>query len=125
MKPNVMIVDDDPNIRGMVALVLMHAGYRVTQAADGEACLEHLRAGFQGILLMDVIMPGLDGWETIQRMVDEGLMGSNLICMMTVVREPGSEADGLEAWVLDYLPKPFDARQLLGLVEGAAQCLPA
>lgn len=123
MKPRVLVVDDDPSIRSTVSVVLEHHGYSVTGAADGAECLEQLRAGFRGILLMDVMMPRMDGWETIRAIIDEDLLRDNLLCMLTVVRAPGGAAEGLEGYVLDYLPKPFDATQLVAMVNNAADCL--
>ena len=103
MQRNVMIVEDDPDVRRTAALVLAKSGYETVQAPDGEACLAALRGGFHGVILMDAMMPGLTGWQTIRAIVDESLLEGNLICMLTAMHEPGPQGEGLEEWVFDYL----------------------
>ena len=112
----VMIVDDDQSIRETVDLILSDAGYSVTLAASGQESLEKLRAGFEGVVLMDVMMPQMDGWKTIAAIVDEGLLGGNVICTLTAITDPGHEMEGLKDCILDYVRKPFTAKELLDAV---------
>ena len=65
MDKEVMVVDDDPSIRDTVEIVLNTKGYSVCIAEGGRECLDKLRNGFRGLILMDVMMPKLDGWDTI------------------------------------------------------------
>ena len=123
MKP-VMIVDDDSLILNTVKIVLQRRGYEVVQAPSGMDCLEHLRQGFRGVILMDIMMPGLDGWQTIRALVNEQLQAGNMICMLTAKSSVGAEANGLEEFVFDYLTKPFGERALLDMVENAIAFLP-
>ena len=124
MKQNVMIVDDDPGVLKSAAIVLASRGFHVVRATSGEECLEALRRGFQGVILMDIMMPGLSGWETIRAMQAESLLGENrLVCMLTARQDPGAESEGLQECVFDYLAKPFDNQQLLALVENASAIL--
>lgn len=125
MRREVMIVDDDPGILESVTLLLKLRGFTVVQATSGGACLEALRGGFRGVILMDVMMPGMSGWDTIRAMVAEHLLGDNLVCMLTALTEPGADSEGLQESVFDYLPKPFDAQQLSQMVEYAAGYLSA
>lgn len=120
-----MLVDDEEGIRETVSIILQHAGYSILQAHSGEECLRLLHEGFRGLLLMDVTMPGLDGWDTIRTMANENLLEGNLICMLTAMREPGVKAQGLEEHVIDYLPKPFAVQTLLKVVENSTQYLAA
>lgn len=120
----VLIVDDDPGILKTAGYVLSRRGYSVTEAPSGEHCLEALRAGFRGVILMDIMMPGLTGWETIRTALSEQLLGEHhLICMLTARPEPGPESEGLETCIFDYLAKPFDSEQLLGMVANAGDIL--
>ena len=121
----VMVVDDEESIQLTVAIILERAGYSTFTARNGEECLKHLKAGFRGLLLMDINMPGLNGWETLQAMQKANLMEGNLVCMLTACREPGANSNGLEECIVDYLPKPFEARQLINMVENSAQHLAA
>ena len=120
-----MLVDDEAGLRETVSIILQQAGYSILEARNGEECLRLLQQGFRGLLLMDVMMPGLSGWDTIRAMVESNLMEGNLICMLTAMREPNAKARGLEEHVLDYLPKPFEIKALLKMVENSTQYLAA
>lgn len=119
----VLVVDDDKDVRRTVGSVLKLAGCRVEQAADGPACVEILRGGFRGLILMDIMMPGWDGWGTIHAIVDAGLHRGNLICMLTALAEPSPGNDDLAEHVFDYLVKPFDSTRLLEVVRLATEAL--
>ncbi len=126
VKPSpVLVVDDMADVHMAVSGILRRAGCTVTCVASGEACLETVRAGFRGLILMDIEMPGLDGWATIRAILEQGLMEGNLVCMLTTRPTPGEEAEGLQEYVLDYLPKPFDSKQLLSVAQWAADSLRA
>ncbi|MFM1941803.1 MAG: response regulator [Verrucomicrobiota bacterium] len=112
----VLIVDDDESIPRTVSKILKGAGYPVSTAADGEQGLQLLLDGFQGLVLMDVMMPGMDGWKTIRKIKDLNLLDGNLICMMTALTEPTPGNEDLSEIVFDYLAKPFDGPQLLDIV---------
>ena len=119
----VMVVDDITDVHVAVSRVLQRSGYAFRCGSDGEECLAHLRNGFRGLILMDIQMPSLDGWETIRKMVAEGLIAGNLICMLTTRPTPGEAAVGLEEYVFDYMPKPFEASQLLEVAKLASDYL--
>lgn len=103
----VMIVDDNEFIRAAVEFICQNEELDLVSAASGDECLHHLEAGFRGVILMDVMMPGRDGWETIREIVARGLYPGNLIVMLTGMGEPDSRMDGLQEYVTDYLTKPF------------------
>lgn len=119
-----MIVDDDYRIRHTASLLLKKAGYEVIEAESGTACLERLQTAFRGVILLDVSMPGMDGWSTLRRMRDESLLPGNLVCMVTGT-VPGEASSGLEDCVFDYLLKPFSRQDLLSMVATAEACLHA
>ncbi|MFP4053538.1 MAG: two-component system response regulator [Phycisphaerae bacterium] len=113
----VMIVDDDPGILFTVEAVLQDAGYQVTACQGGQECLLRLQEGFRGLILMDIMMPRMDGWDTIRCIKEEGLLEGNLVCMLTAVAAPGPKMEGLQECVMDYVTKPFDAQTLVAAVE--------
>lgn len=123
MKTQVLVVDDDEVILHTVAVVLSGAGFSILKASNGLECLEHLRLGFRGVILMDVMMPEMDGWTTIRKMVKEGLENGNLICMLTGIDEPGRQAEELQEHVFNYLSKPFEGDVLIAMVQDAIECL--
>jgi CheY-like chemotaxis protein len=120
---NVMVVDDDPGVLNTIDLVLRRHGYTVVKAPNGHLCLEHLRQGFRGVVLMDIMMPGLTGWETIREIIAANLLDNILVCMLTAKASPGTEGEGLEEFVFDYLPKPFDNVELMSMLDNAIECL--
>lgn len=113
---HVLVVDDEETVRYVVKRILEEAGFIVSVAANGPECLEILRKGFKGLILMDIIMPGMDGWDTIQAMVDEGLCEGNIVCMLTGKPVPDVKMDHLKEYVLDYIRKPFDSDKLVQIV---------
>ena len=117
MSRKVMIVDDDPSIRIAVKTLLGRAEFDVRTAGSGPECLEELRKGFKGVILMDIMMPDMDGWDTITEIVNRGYNDGNMIFMLTAKDVPDRKMDGLQEYVIDYLTKPFEPHELVGAVE--------
>jgi DNA-binding response OmpR family regulator len=119
----VLIVDDDPHVLLSVLVTLENAGYQVITAESGKACIEILRPGFSGIILLDVMMPDMDGWDTIQAIKDEHLDAHILIAMLTAKMYPDQKMVGLEDYVFDYITKPFDPEELIERVNKYSEYL--
>ena len=117
MDKQIMIVDDDPSIRSTVEIILNTKGYSICVIESGKRCLDKLREGFRGLILMDIMMPEMDGWDTISAIEDEGLHGGNVICMLTAVHDPSPKLEKLTEYVMDYVRKPFTSEELLETVE--------
>ncbi|HJV65374.1 MAG TPA: response regulator [Geomonas sp.] len=113
MNDSIMIVDDNDFVRSSVQIVCECAALAVTAAASGAECLRQLEAGFRGVILMDVMMPEMDGWDTIREIARRGLYPGNLIVMLTGMGEPGLKMEGIQEYVTDYLTKPFGPDQLI------------
>jgi len=109
----VMIVDDDPHVRTAVKIVLEDAGFQVIKADSGCSCLEYLKNGFTGLILLDIMMPDMDGWDTIEEILKEDLFHGIAITMLTAKNVPDNRMIGLQEWVLDYLTKPFESEELI------------
>ncbi|AJE02271.1 response regulator [Geobacter pickeringii] len=112
----VMLVDDEEFIREAVEIYFQTKEMKILCVPGGEECLRHLEAGFRGVILMDVMMPRMDGWDTIREIVKRGLHGGNAIIMLTALDEPDERMEGLQEYVIDYLTKPFDPQALLDSV---------
>ncbi len=117
MGKQIMVVDDDPSIRATVEIVLKTKGYSICVVESGIGCLDKLQNGFRGLILMDVMMPELDGWDTIAAIDEKGLLGGNVICMLTAVHDPGPKMEKLTELIMDYVRKPFTSEELLEVVE--------
>ncbi len=109
-----LVVDDDPTVREVVVSYLRAARHEVTEAADGEEALEEMRSLPADLVVLDLMMPGIDGLEVCRRLRTT----TNVpIIMLTAL---GSETDrvvGLEMGADDYLTKPFSPRELVLRVE--------
>jgi CheY-like chemotaxis protein len=116
IKPRVMLVDDEECIRETIRELLGSEGINIATAVGANDCLQQLRSGFRGVILMDVMMPGMDGWATIREIEKAGLMRGNIISMLTAMDVPDSRMDGLQEVVIDYITKPFEAAGFIASV---------
>lgn len=117
MNARVMIVDDEEMIRESVELFFQSEGIDILTAASGDECLDHLDDGFRGIILMDVMMPEMSGWDTIRKIVDNDLYEGNIIVMLTALDAPDNNMTGIQEYVTDYLNKPFNPDELLETIQ--------
>jgi CheY-like chemotaxis protein len=113
MSNKIMIVDDNEYVRASVEIVCQSVGLELTSAAGGAECLSHLEKGFRGVILMDIMMPEMDGWDTIREIVKKRLFPGNIVVMLTGMGEPDDKMDGLQEYVTDYITKPFGPDQLI------------
>ncbi len=114
----IMVVDDDVFILEVMEELFEPEGIEVVTAESGDACIAELEKGFRGIILMDVMMPGKDGWETIEEMLDRNLMEGNVVAMLTAKDIPDRELERIKEHVIDYITKPFEADEIVTVVKG-------
>jgi two-component system OmpR family response regulator/two-component system alkaline phosphatase synthesis response regulator PhoP len=111
--PRVLVVEDEPNIRELVCLHLRHEGYTCEPQADGAEALKRAEAERFDLMVLDVMLPGLDGLS-LCRAVRNGVTNSDVpILMLTARREESDKVVGLESGADDYLTKPFGVRELV------------
>jgi two-component system response regulator MprA len=110
----VLVVDDDPRIRTVVRRGLAYEGYLVVEASSGEECLEKAREHLPELIVLDVMLPGIDGIEVTRRLRAAGDEVS--ILMLTARDEVRDRVQGLETGADDYLVKPFSFEELLARV---------
>ena len=118
---NLMIVDDDPDIVLSLQELFEREGFQVTTADNGRNCLVELEKGFQGIIILDLMMPIMDGIETIKKMTIDGFTDENTIIVLTAKRIQGEEFNEIYPYIADYITKPFDIGTLLNTVKKIAQ----
>jgi DNA-binding response OmpR family regulator len=106
----ILVVEDEPSIREVVSLYLRRAGYQVTVVPDGHAALESLSAQMPDLVVLDLMLPGVDGLE-ITRWLRE--RGDTPIIMLTARREEQDRIAGLEMGADDYVVKPFSPQELV------------
>ena len=112
--PKILIVDDDEPTRLAYAQALRGAGYEVVEARDGLAALEIAARELPALILLDVDMPVLDGWQTLQRLQQAN--HQQPVIMLTGATQVEERVKGLSAGADDYLGKPCDYRELLARV---------
>jgi DNA-binding response OmpR family regulator len=111
-----MVVDDEECIRETLHELLTSEGINVVVVSGARECLSVLRDGFRGVILMDVMMPFKDGWETIREIKEAGLMEGNIISMLTAMDVPDERMEGLQEVVIDYIVKPFEPSEFLAAI---------
>ncbi len=110
----VLVVDDDINICELLRLYLEKEGFAVTVSNDGKAALDIAKSESFDIILLDIMLPGLDGWQVCREIRKE----SNVpIIMITAKGETFDKILGLELGADDYVPKPFDAKEIIARVK--------
>jgi len=116
MPQRILVVDDDRQIVRLVRAYLEQAGYDVVVAYDGDTALHAIRSEKPDLVVLDLMLPGRDGWE-ITRIVrnDEHLTGMPII-MLTARVEDTDKIVGLELGADDYVPKPFNPREVVARV---------
>jgi two-component system response regulator MprA len=110
----VLVVDDDERIAAAVRRALAYEGYEVTTAHDGLAALEAARESMPDLIVLDVMMPGLDGIEVVRRIRAAG--DDVAVLMLTARTSVPDRVEGLDAGADDYLVKPFAYEELLARV---------
>ncbi len=106
----VLVIDDDPSVRDLLARFLVKEGYRVVCAPDGETGLQVAREHRPDAITLDVMMPQVDGWEVLRRLKSDALVGDIPVVMVSIVDNTGL---GFALGASDYLTKPIDRRALL------------
>jgi DNA-binding response OmpR family regulator len=113
----VLVVDDDPDIRMLVAFALEDSGYTVRQASDGESALKALEQKAPDAMVCDVMMPGLDGFGVLRGRNAARLAQSTRVIMLTCKTEEKDHLRGFELGADEYLTKPFDPEELVNRVK--------
>jgi len=106
MPKRILVVEDDPDNRRIVAKVLSVEGYHVIEATDGIEALARARAERPDLILMDLALPNVDGWEATRRLKSDPETRSIPVVALTAVAMRGDEEQARAAGCDDYLPKP-------------------
>lgn len=116
-RPRILVVDDDANITAFLRRALAYEGYQVTTADDGPSALATARDEPPELVVLDVMLPGLDGVEVVRRLrAGEEEPGKLPVLMLTARDEVTDRVAGLDAGADDYLPKPFALEELVARI---------
>jgi two-component system alkaline phosphatase synthesis response regulator PhoP len=114
----VLVIDDEAPIRLLCRVNLEAEGMEVLEAADGPSGLDKARSERPDVILLDVMMPGLDGWRVAEELLDDRTTERIPIVFLTARAELRDRARGLDLGGLDYVTKPFNPVDLAPLVRG-------
>ena len=109
-----LMIEDDTRLANLVGEYLRQSGYAFAHALDGESGLAELQTSPADLVILDLMLPGIDGLEVCRRI--KGQSGGVAVLMLTAKGDPMDRIVGLEMGADDYLPKPFEARELLARI---------
>jgi len=111
-KPVVLVADDDPEILSLLSIRLKKAGYDVLEAADGEQTLDQVREHYPDLVVLDVMMPGKNGWEVAKEIRRDARYKNMGIIMLTAIGEKINEMTSPLYGADEYVDKPFEFSNL-------------
>ena len=106
-KARILVVDDDAEIRELTRLVLNGSGYDVDLATQGAEALDRIAVMPYDLVLLDINMPGMDGWETLRLIRADGELDRMPVVMFSVKGEVVDKVQAMQEGAADYIPKPF------------------
>lgn len=112
-KTKILIIDDDANICQLISLYLSKEGYVTDVCHDGESGISKVANNDYGAVLLDIMMPGIDGFETLKRMRE---FSDVPVIMLSALGEPSDKINGLDCGADDYITKPFEPQELVARV---------
>jgi DNA-binding response OmpR family regulator len=111
-KRTVLVVDDDAGVRSLCRIHLEEANFRVVEASDGHEALERVRADPPDVILLDILMPRLSGWQVAADLVNDRTTDQIPIIFLSVLTERHERLRAFRLGAIGYVPKPFDPRAL-------------
>lgn len=123
-KPSILVVEDDTDIQQLVSYNLIKSGFNVTCADTGEEALQKLNREQVDVMVLDLMLPGKDGYEVCRAVRNQEATRSLPIIMLTAKSEEDDIVSGLECGADDYVTKPFSPRVLIARIEAALRRQP-
>jgi two-component system alkaline phosphatase synthesis response regulator PhoP len=117
MAKKIMVVDDEPYIARVIKFKLEQEGYTVISANDGQSGLQKIKEEKPDMVLLDVMMPGLSGYEVCQKIREDAELAGIPVVILTAKGQERDREQGLTMGASDYITKPFSPNRLLELVK--------
>ena len=117
MKKKILVVDDEEDILHFLELVLQEKGYAVATASGGHEALTKAQVEQPDLVLLDVMMPQMDGWEVLKLLRVDESTAQIPVAMLSARTEAKDRVQGLQEGAIDYICKPFSLQELLGKIE--------
>jgi diguanylate cyclase (GGDEF)-like protein len=120
-RPLVLVVDDDPDLRALANVRLGEGGFDVLQAANGRECLALASTHSPDVILLDIMMPGMDGAEVLTALSADPVTKDIPVVFVSALSSPEDKVRGLENGAVDYITKPLETREFVARVGVAAR----
>jgi twitching motility two-component system response regulator PilG len=117
-KSIILIVEDEESLLKLESILLTSRGYQVRGVTSGEAALKEIAAHKPDLVLLDIMMPGLDGFEVCRRIKQDPSTSSIPVVMLTAKKNSQDQTKGIEVGADAYLTKPFKAVRIMEVIEG-------
>ena len=121
MKKKILVVDDEDDILNFLELVLGEKGFDVVTASGGQEALTKAQLERPDLVLLDIMMPQMDGWEVLKLLRVDEETAEILVAMLSARTEARDRVQGLQEGAIDYICKPFSLQELLGKIEAIFQ----
>ena len=113
----VLIVEDEESLLKLESILLVSKGYKVSGVADGNAALREIASDRPDVVILDVMLPGMDGFEICRRIRSDAATRSIVVIMLTAKKNSQDMERGVEAGADAYMTKPFKSAQLIATIE--------
>ena len=113
-KNTILVIDDDRNILAIIEMYLKKEGYDVVTCERGDTAIEAFRRAAPSLVVLDVMLPGMDGWEVLAKLREES---SVPVIMLTAKGDTTDRIQGLDLGADDYMAKPFEAKELIARIK--------
>jgi DNA-binding response OmpR family regulator len=114
---HVLVVEDDPEINRLIGAYVEFAGFRYVAALDGRAALDEIRDHLPCVIVLDLMLPDVSGWEVCRRVKGDGQTQDVPIIILTALDNDDARQEGFRCGASEYLTKPFDPDLLLQLLK--------
>jgi two-component system response regulator RpaA len=125
LKPSILIVDDEPMTRNLLRLMLERAGFEISEAEDGLKALLMVAEQSPDVLLLDVMMPNMDGLTVCEKLRAQAETAVLPIILLSARISPEAAQEGMEAGATRYLGKPISRQELINTIHEVLQNIPS
>ena len=119
--PSVLVVDDEPHVAWVLRFSLEHEGFHTFTASNGLEALEEVEKHHPSVMVLDLMMPEMDGWTVMERLRKLPLELRPRVVIVSALTGPEEKAKATELGADAFVPKPFDVEELIGVCGGLAK----
>jgi len=119
-RPSVLVVDDEPQVVWILEFSLQGEGYETFSAHDGMEALDQIRRYRPDLMVLDVMMPRMDGWSVLEALAEMPIAERPRVIMVTALASASDRDRAIRLGAEAFVPKPFDMEHLVGVLQGLA-----